>query len=53
MFRHFQGRFEEEVKLYRGGPRLEAGDPIASNNLAWALSEGLNDPAGPSPDRRV
>jgi tetratricopeptide (TPR) repeat protein len=42
--RHLQGRYEEEVKFYREALALRPGDPEATNNLAWILSEGLNRP---------
>src|SRR5207237_1416717 len=45
MLRHLQGRFEDEVAMYREVLRGRPGDLLASNNLAWALSEGLGKPA--------
>ncbi len=60
--RHFQGRFEEEIALYRLGLELDPGNATRLNDLAWVLSENLNRPdeglgriddairrAGPSP----
>ncbi|WP_435011794.1 tetratricopeptide repeat protein (plasmid) [Tundrisphaera lichenicola] len=44
MIRHAQGRFEDEVQLYRKALTIQPGDPLCSNNLAWALSEGLGRP---------
>ena len=45
MLEHFQRRFDEEVRLYR---RVLANQPRNTevlNNLAWALSERLNQPS--------
>lgn len=42
MLRHLQGRYEEEIKFYRQALALRPGDPSATNNLAWVLSEGMN-----------
>jgi tetratricopeptide (TPR) repeat protein len=42
MLRHIQGRYEDEVRLYREALALSPGDPTATNNLAWILSEGMN-----------
>ena len=45
MFRHIQGRFEDEVKLYKAALMIRPGDSTALNNLAWALSEGVHRPS--------
>jgi tetratricopeptide (TPR) repeat protein len=45
MIRRFQGRYKDEVRLYREVLALQPGNLIALNNLAWALSEGVNQPS--------
>jgi tetratricopeptide (TPR) repeat protein len=45
MLCHLQGRFDEEVRLYRAVLANQPHDLVALNNLAWALSEGLNQPS--------
>ncbi len=60
--RHLQGRYDDEISLYRRLSTLRPDDPVALNNLAWVLSECVNRPeealslvdraaalAGPSP----
>jgi tetratricopeptide (TPR) repeat protein len=42
MLRHIQGRYEDEAKLYREALALLPDDAMATNNLAWALSEGMD-----------
>jgi len=48
LVRHRQGRYEEEVRLYRRILELWPADrpetALVQNNLAWALSEGLGRP---------
>jgi tetratricopeptide (TPR) repeat protein len=44
MLRHVQGHFEEEVRLYRKIQSHRPENYVVLNNLAWALSEGLNRP---------
>ena len=44
MFRHRQGRYDDEARLYRSTLEMRPFDPISSNNLAWVLSEGLGHP---------
>ena len=44
ILRHLQGRYEDEAGLYREALALLPGDPMATNNLAWVLSEGMNRP---------
>ena len=39
--RHLQGRYEEEVALYRVIAGLNPGSFSFLNNMAWTLSEGL------------
>lgn len=43
-FRHQQARYDDEAGLLRRALAARPGDPVASNNLAWALSECLNRP---------
>jgi tetratricopeptide (TPR) repeat protein len=45
MIDHLQGRFDEEVRQYRAVLLNQPRNPIVLNNLAWALSEGLNQPS--------
>ncbi len=45
MIRRYQGRYEDEVRLYRDILSREPGNIVVLNNLAWALSEGLNQPS--------
>src|SRR5205823_1080120 len=45
MLRHLQGRYEEEVRLYREVLDRRPENTLVLNNLAWALSEGLRRPA--------
>ena len=45
MVNHLVGRFEEEVRLYRVLLVHLPRNPIVLNNIAWALSEGLNQPS--------
>ena len=42
MARHLAGRFADEVAQFRSALELKPGDAMASNNLAWALSESLD-----------
>ncbi len=42
--RHFQGRYADEVALYRQSLEKVPDNPDFLNNLAWALSEGLGQP---------
>jgi tetratricopeptide (TPR) repeat protein len=44
MVRHLQGRFDDEAALYRTLLERRPENYVALNNLAWALSEGLNQP---------
>ena len=44
MLRHMQGSFEDEVRLYRKIQSHRPENYVVLNNLAWALSEGLNQP---------
>ena len=44
MLRHQQGRFDDEVRLYRRALEYRPGDHLAINNLAYALSEGVGQP---------
>jgi predicted Zn-dependent protease len=45
IIRHKQGRFEDEIGLYRDILAIAPENGAAANNLAWALSEGANKPA--------
>jgi tetratricopeptide (TPR) repeat protein len=42
---HLQLRFDEEVRLYRIVLAHQSQDTVVMNNMAWALSEGLNQPS--------
>ncbi|CAN5851887.1 hypothetical protein BH23PLA1_BH23PLA1_02290 [soil metagenome] len=44
MIRHLQGQYDEEVRLYRELLAKEPSNDLYRNNLAWALSEGLDQP---------
>ena len=44
MLRHLQGRYDDEVRLYRAALDRRPEDTLVLNNLAWALSEGLHRP---------
>lgn len=44
MFRHLQGSFEDEARLYREALAIRPGEATASNNLAWVYSEHLGRP---------
>ena len=63
MIRHMQGRYDDEVRIYRGLLADNPTNDLYRNNLAWALSEGASQPAealeliqesirrrGPAPD---
>ena len=45
MINHFQSRFDEELRLYRIVLSRKPQFPVALNNIAWVLSEGLHQPA--------
>jgi len=45
MLRHVQTNFEEEARLYQAVLAHRPESVVVLNNLAWALSEGLNKPA--------
>jgi cellulose synthase operon protein C len=45
MIRRFEGRYDDEVRLYREVLALQPGNLMVLNNLAWALSEGMNQPS--------
>jgi tetratricopeptide (TPR) repeat protein len=45
VLRHAQGEYREEARLYRKALELDPGNIAAKNNLALALSEGLDQPA--------
>ena len=42
--RHAQGRYEEEVALYREAQKLSPSSPLYLNNLAWSLGLELGEP---------
>jgi tetratricopeptide (TPR) repeat protein len=44
-FDHRRGRYENEVRLCRDALARDPNHVVACNNLAWALSEGLHQPA--------
>lgn len=44
MLRHLQGRYDDEVRLYRQALARRPEDAVVLNNLAWALCEGLRRP---------
>ncbi len=44
MMAHLRGRYEDEIGLYRRALKRRPDDPLATNNLAWALSEAMNRP---------
>ena len=43
MLRHVQGKYVEEVRLYRKALERRPEDYIILNNLAWVLCEGLQE----------
>jgi tetratricopeptide (TPR) repeat protein len=45
MIEHLQGHYDREVRLYRAILTRQPRNSVVLNNLAWALSEGLNQPA--------
>jgi tetratricopeptide (TPR) repeat protein len=45
MIEHLQGSYDDEVHLYRTVLANQPQNPVVLNNLAWALSEGLNQPS--------
>jgi tetratricopeptide (TPR) repeat protein len=45
VLRHFQRRYDDEVSLYRKVLTRKAGSVEILNDLAWTLSEGVNQPA--------
>jgi tetratricopeptide (TPR) repeat protein len=45
MLSHQRRRYGEEVEIYRDLVRRNPENVVGQNNLAWALSEGLNRPA--------
>lgn len=55
MLRHLQANFEEEVRIYRLLLEHRPESYVVLNNLAWALSEGLDraSEAEPLTDRLV
>jgi tetratricopeptide (TPR) repeat protein len=42
MVDHLQSRFDEEARLYRAVLSHQPEHPVVLNNLAWVLSEGLD-----------
>ena len=44
MINHLLGLYDAEIKLYRTVQKRQPRNPVVLNNLAWALSEGLNQP---------
>ena len=42
MLLHLEGRFDDEVRIYREVLSRQPENPVILNNLAWSLSEGLN-----------
>ena len=45
MLLHLEGRFDDEVRIYREVLSRQPENPVILNNLAWSLSEGLNHPS--------
>jgi tetratricopeptide (TPR) repeat protein len=45
VLRHAQGEYRDEVRLYRKALDLDPGNVAVKNNLALAVSEGLDQPA--------
>ena len=45
LFRHIQGNFADEVRLYKAVLEHRPDSDLVLNNLAWALSEGLGEAA--------
>lgn len=45
ILRHRQERYEDEVQLCRKALEIDPANVMAQNNLAWVLSEGLNQPS--------
>ncbi len=45
MLRHIQGKYAEEVRLYKAVLEHRPENPVILNNLAWALCEGSHLPA--------
>jgi len=44
MIHHLQARYPAEVEIYRDVLTREPRNIVVLNNIAWALSEGLNQP---------
>lgn len=44
MWRHMQGNFDDEVRLYRDLLAADPDNALYNNNMAWALSEGVKKP---------
>ena len=42
--RHFQGRYDDEVEIYKEALTGQPDDFNLMNNMAWTLSEGLKQP---------
>ncbi len=42
--RHLQGRFNDELTIYREAMTKKPGDVTFLNNMAWTLSESMNRP---------
>ncbi|MCU1376831.1 MAG: Tetratricopeptide 1 repeat-containing protein [Actinomycetia bacterium] len=42
--RHYQNRYEDEIKIYEDALAKQPEDFTLMNNMAWTLSEGLNKP---------
>ena len=40
-----RSRFADEVRLYRAVLERQPQNPVVLNNIAWALSEGMNQPS--------
>ena len=51
--RHFQGRYDDEVRLYRAALEHDPPDPLFLNNMAWTLSEDLPRPDPAEALRRI
>jgi tetratricopeptide (TPR) repeat protein len=53
LLRHFQGRFAEEIALYRAALDRHPADLLFLNNMAWTLSEELPEPDPAEALRRI
>jgi tetratricopeptide (TPR) repeat protein len=45
MVAHLKGRYEDEIRFYRELLKRQPANAVALNNIAWSLSEGINQPS--------